>query len=778
MAAREIKTTIAIDGEKQFKSALSEAQRSLRVLQAELKAETSAFDASTSAQARAQTRASSLRAQIEQQKKVVEALRGAVADSAKKWGENSQQADGYRIKLANAQKTLSDMTHDLGEAEKASDGLNRSFRETMKAMGPEFKNTLSAAGDVLSTIGTAGAAAFGAVTAAAGGAAAGVAQLVGETSTKADDLLTLSLQTGIDVQTLQAWSYASRFIDTEVSSITDSIKKLRQNMQKGDAQTGLNDALLTLGVSAKDGADRYRDAVDVFWDVIDAAHENIRGLNETELDTALQTLTGRGYTDLLPLISAGRQSWEEMVSRAYSGGLVMDQATVDAFGAYNDTLQQIDASWAGIKESMAAIALDYAQPVATGVANVATAFNRMLRGEDGAGEDLAASVDRLFADAKTALTEGWNDVNETIAALQGSDSESAQKLGGALGTLRDGLADIYANRDGYVKALEALFAVMVGTKAAKAATTMIELGKGVGQIVKGAAALGVLTPTTAALGAAGGMVAYGASHPERSALQPEYYRAATGTDTDMENLRAWIAAQNAANAATFDPDTSSEAIETARLLNEAAQAARDALLATEGGRDLNERYAAYLSTVDGYDGTVMPDVPPEWAEQIGAKIQGALDAAALEIDPMLAESWAKNTRETLQAYLNGMSLSVDVAANLTGLGGAGTGRWVDSLVGGAADRADGSHAGGLDYVPFDGYRALLHRGERVLTAGEAAASRTGGGGAQAGGMTMRQALLLLRAALAGVTVQLDGEAVGHLVAGTVSGDIALEILEG
>lgn len=32
--------------------------------------------------------------------------------------------------------------------------------------------------------------------------------------------------------------------------------------------------------------------------------------------------------------------------------------------------------------------------------------------------------------------------------------------------------------------------------------------------------------------------------------------------------------------------------------------------------------------------------------------------------------------------------------------------------------ADGSHAGGLDYVPFDGYKAILHKGERVLTAQE------------------------------------------------------------
>lgn len=32
---------------------------------------------------------------------------------------------------------------------------------------------------------------------------------------------------------------------------------------------------------------------------------------------------------------------------------------------------------------------------------------------------------------------------------------------------------------------------------------------------------------------------------------------------------------------------------------------------------------------------------------------------------------------------------------------------------------DGSHANGLDYVPYDGYIAELHKGERVLTADEA-----------------------------------------------------------
>lgn len=40
-------------------------------------------------------------------------------------------------------------------------------------------------------------------------------------------------------------------------------------------------------------------------------------------------------------------------------------------------------------------------------------------------------------------------------------------------------------------------------------------------------------------------------------------------------------------------------------------------------------------------------------------------------------------------------------------------------------KADGSHADGLEYVPYDGYRAILHKGERVQTAEEANDWRAG-----------------------------------------------------
>lgn len=65
-------------------------------------------------------------------------------------------------------------------------------------------------------------------------------------------------------------------------------------------------------------------------------------------------------------------------------------------------------------------------------------------------------------------------------------------------------------------------------------------------------------------------------------------------------------------------------------------------------------------------------------------------------------------------------------------------RSVNVNVNTSSDRAYGSHAGGLSYVPLDGYIAELHSGERVLTAGEARAYNSAENGNNTSGITIIQ----------------------------------------
>ncbi len=82
-------------------------------------------------------------------------------------------------------------------------------------------------------------------------------------------------------------------------------------------------------------------------------------------------------------------------------------------------------------------------------------------------------------------------------------------------------------------------------------------------------------------------------------------------------------------------------------------------------------------------------------------------------------------------------------------------------------RSAPGHATGLDYVPYNNYAARLHEGEAVLTKAEATAWRRGDGAASPA-IDYDRLAGAIASAMAGTSVQMDGQAVGVLVAPTVS----------
>ena len=105
--------------------------------------------------------------------------------------------------------------------------------------------------------------------------------------------------------------------------------------------------------------------------------------------------------------------------------------------------------------------------------------------------------------------------------------------------------------------------------------------------------------------------------------------------------------------------------------------------------------------------------------------------------PDIVEGAMQMGDAVLDGIIDGISAAWD------GLVSWFNGLW-DSLFGnrsvnvGVNSGSDGSHAGGMDYVPYNNYVANLHRGEMVLTADEADAYRRGKGSGS--GFTVNQTI--------------------------------------
>ena len=125
MAIREIKATLALDGEKKFKSELDEAYRSLRVMDTGLKAIEASYGVTGDKSAMLAKKSEVLKDELEQQKHIVNTLGNALREAESKYGSTAKQTDDYRIKLNNALKKQAEMEKAIRDTERELDELGR-----------------------------------------------------------------------------------------------------------------------------------------------------------------------------------------------------------------------------------------------------------------------------------------------------------------------------------------------------------------------------------------------------------------------------------------------------------------------------------------------------------------------------------------------------------------------------------------------------------------------------------------------------------------------------
>ena len=170
---------------------------------------------------------------------------------------------------------------------------------------------------------------------AAAGVGAAMLGMAYKAGTTADDLLTLSRNTGFSVEELQKMQYASDLVDVSMEAMTGSVTKLTKQMASG------NSAFETLGVSITNADGSMRDVTDVWYDSLQALSQVENG---TLRDQLAMELFGRSAMELSGIVDDGGEALKQLGQDAEDMGIILSEDGVSAAGQFNDALDTLKAT--------------------------------------------------------------------------------------------------------------------------------------------------------------------------------------------------------------------------------------------------------------------------------------------------------------------------------------------------------------------------------------------------------------------------------------------------
>jgi len=366
---------IGVEGEKEFKRALSDINQSFKVLGSEMKLVESEFGKNENSVQSLTSKNEVLTKQIDAQKDKIETLRKALENASSSFGENDRRTQAWAVQLNNAQAELNGMERELKGNEKALDSVADEFNAAEKQadqFGDELDKTGKDAdsaggkfeklGSVVKGVGAAMGVAFAAIGTAAIGAGKALVDMTVEAAAYADEMLTQSTVTGMSVESLQAYSYAADLVDVSMETLTGSMAKQVKSMSNArDGSAKFADAYAKLGISVADSNSQLRDSETVYWETIDALGKIS---NETERDALAMQIFGKSAQELNPLIAQGSAGIAALTEEAKRMGAVLSEESIGKLGAFDDSVQRLKQGSEAAQRVMGTVLLPQLQTLA------------------------------------------------------------------------------------------------------------------------------------------------------------------------------------------------------------------------------------------------------------------------------------------------------------------------------------------------------------------------------------------------------------------------------
>ena len=660
-----------------FTSGIREGQQVLKGLNAEMKASDAAFKATGNAEQKLNSQTSTLNKTIQQQKSIADNARQALEAMT---NAGVQPADAAYQKMyvtmlnaeagANeAQAALNSLGAGAAQAADGAEQLTKGLNGISKKISLD---------QVISGIDK--------ITGGLENAARKAVHLgdqiwdsIMNSARWADDTATMAQMYGIDVDTFQRMQkLVTNGMDTSVEAMLKSQSKFKKGI--GDGTKAVTEAMSEQGLTTREwqtvagesgSALMPKDATEMFWE----AGQAILNLgDEFEKESKAQALFGKSWKELVPLFSEYKTL--EEYNTALADQKVVSEDSVKNLAELNDKVSELQGNFMTLSTEVIGQLAPALTEAATALNGLLTSVLEYLDTPEGKQmlTDLGTAVSGLFEDLgkidPASVVEGFTGVFNTVV---------------------DSVKWISDNWEGVVAALEGIVAGWAVLKVTGGVLDIVKVVSGLQGLSGGAAAQAGAAAgsawgssfASAVMKAAPWLIGlYTLLNPAGTAGDNIDSTVVNGQVTEAgvefwnNNLDAWNARQMAVGNRYGD-------LETIMANNEA----------------LNIMLRTDLDDEQMFE---------ELEKTIGLK------PVDVNVDPVVGADAASSISEQVGTVeINGVLHLVDAEGNDIGDLGDYTGEYI----GGHGKRRK-PKANGIWSVPYDGYLATLHRGERVVPARE------------------------------------------------------------
>lgn len=502
--ANDIKQKIVLEGEQQYRNAIKDAQRNLKTLRSELKAETAELGANATAQEKNAAKIKSLQKQIKEQEKIVKANKDALEEVRQKYGDNADAIAKYEQKLNDSRTALANMKNELDSVGQGFKGVETSAAQATVAT-KSVADSLERLGGIGETISSTIESIFSNTLSAVKDMVTAAWQEVVNVAAKANNWTDTAAFLGSTASEVQQWDRAITAAQGDFGKLTSMITKLKY----GGKEKTIAELFSVSDVN-------YTNDLKYTYDVL---QQMVKQKDKMKQDGSWDGAMAAIFGKRMPAeVEWFLNNWDQIKTNlttfdAETGGYGLTSQQLEEMNELYLKIGEIQQKWQALKESVTVglfgkIAID----ITTNANNILDAIQTYFNSENPeerqkALEEVKKNLLAMFTTAKEAIEEGIGLLNGVATELQNSDDPTAQTLGNVLHGIVTALEWFTEdNMNNVVRALGVLAAFWAVGKGASLAASVAAFVKDlkVIQSFKMIGSLGSLAGAGEAVGAAAG----------------------------------------------------------------------------------------------------------------------------------------------------------------------------------------------------------------------------------------------------------------------------------